>query len=98
MSYTTPVVLTCKVTGLQQKLYYRPYIDKLIALHGSLEKVQENYRARGAANKKPADKPTTIVAAKVPLKDTTFTGIHKQYSGGKTIDGDDITVNVYESK
>jgi len=44
--YTLPLVLTCKVTGKSVKYTSASYIDKVIAKHGSLEKLLTGYVSR----------------------------------------------------
>lgn len=71
--YNTPLILTCNITGRKQKLYHRPYIDTLIAKHGSLETLLKNYTAKGAKRKeapKPVEKSEPIQpAAKISFND-----------------------------
>ena len=91
--YTTPLVLTCNVTGRKQKLYHRPYIDKLIEKHGSLEKLLAEYKCKGAkpvnaSEPEKAIAPAARVAAVDKIRTTT--------SAGKTSDGGDCVCNVYE--
>jgi hypothetical protein len=44
--YTLPLVLTCTITGKSVKYTSASYIDKVIAKHGSLEKLLTSYVSR----------------------------------------------------
>lgn len=103
-NYTTPVVLKCNVTGREQKLYHRPYIDKLIEKYGSLEELLANYTAKGAVKKSKTTTVTpVVVSARVSARDSSTVSehanfIHTCHDGGLTSDGDKLTINIYESK
>ena len=103
--YTTPLVITCCVTGRKQKLYHRPYIDKLIAKHGSLEKLLAEYKCKGAKSKivLPVVAPQNSIAAAVEIvapaaRVAPADKLHTSYPAGETIDGEPMNCNVYEDK
>lgn len=94
--YTTPLILKCNITGREQKLYHRPYIEALIAKHGSLENLLKNYVAKGA-KRKAAHQPNQPVqpAAKVVVSD--FIPQPSRVSTIGEIDGETFTCTVYEN-
>jgi len=95
--YNTPLIVTCNNSGRKQKLYHRPYIDLLIAKHGSLESFLKNYIAKGAKKKEP----TAIVNVVAPAAKINFNDIKPEPSRvtviGKTTDGEVQTCTVYEN-
>ncbi len=102
--YTTPLILKCNISGREQKLYHRPYIDSLIAKHGSLEKLLSNYVAKGV--KKTQGKPMvtpSVVGEKIcttPLAKVNYNDIKPEPSHvniREVIDGETFTCTVYEN-
>jgi hypothetical protein len=68
--YALPLVLTCKVTGKEVKYTSPSYIDKVIAKHGSLEKLQKNFVSRdGRAQQKSEAPAKPEKAPKAPKTD-----------------------------
>lgn len=97
--YTTPLILTCNITGRKQKLYHRPYIDSLITKHGSLENLLKNYTAKGA-KRKEGPKPTESNEPTQPSAKVIFNDIKPLPARVITVgevDGEPQSCTVYEN-
>lgn len=91
-TYKTPISLTCNVTGRVVKYYHRPYIDALIAKHGSLDNLIKNFKCKGVnKGRKVADtKPVTDTKpVDAPAK------IARQYKFRDVDDPDAPVIHVY---
>lgn len=89
-TYKTPISLTCNVTGRVVKYYHRPYIDALIAKHGSLESLIKNFKCKGVKARKEAVKPVADVKpVDAPAK------IARSFKFRNVDDPDAPVINVY---